>query len=169
MQADIELERARKLVEEQLDINNVLRDTKSQLEKAKSEIDSLLGFKIENMHLKNEMMAKDRKHREEIDNLESDYSHKIRELTADVASRDKVISEQKASIEKLENTIAEKDSIISKQEQDIKVGDELYLDACAVGEYACKKLGKDFKRCLDMKINNYSIPYIFGEQRSYSR
>ena len=42
----------------------------------------------------------------------------------------------------------------------------IYSDAYDVGEYACRKLGQDFERCLHMRNDNYRLSYIFGDERS---
>lgn len=169
VQAHMDFERAENLVKEQLNINEVLRDTKSQLEKARAESERFQKYKWENIDLKNEMRAKDRKHRDEIEHLESGYSGKIKELTVDISNRDKIISEQKESIISLETAVAQKEDVIREQSDTIATWESLYDNACAVGEYACKKLGKNFKRCLDMKNDNYRLSYIFGDERSYYR
>ncbi|MGN1089376.1 MAG: plasmid recombination protein, partial [Huintestinicola sp.] len=154
--------RAEELVREQQEINDVLSDTKAQLRRVTAENDRNKAYRYENDRLKKEIADTDKKHKEEVEK----YSVKIKNLTEDVADRERIISEQQSGISKLEAQITEKDTIISKSKDTIKTWEGLYDNACAVGEYACRKLGRDFDRCLDMKIDNYRLSYIFGDERS---
>lgn len=166
--ADIALWNARRsekcageLVKEQQEINEVLQDTKAELHKIMAENDRNKAYKYENERLKKEIAETDKKHKEEIKN----YSKRIDDLTESAAEMEKVISGHKSVSDELEAKIAEKDAVIGKNNETIEAWERLYNNACAVGEYACKKLGQDFNRCLDMKIENYRLSYIFGDER----
>lgn len=158
--------RAEELGREQQEINYILNDTKAQLRKVTAENDRYRKYEFDNIRLKKEIDDHDKKHREEVEKLTGDYSVKIKNLAKDVADKERIISEQQSGISELEAQISEKDSIISKNKDTIKTWKGLYDNACAVGEYACRKLGRDFDRCLDMKIDNYRLSYIFGDERS---
>lgn len=111
-------------------------------------------------------IANAEKHREEVERLTEDYSQKIETLTENVADRDKTISVQKSKINQFELEIKVKNETIRKDKEDIEILESIYKDACDVVKYACRKLGRDFDRCLDMKIDNYRLSYIFGDERS---
>lgn len=154
--------RAEELVREQQEINDVLSDTKAQLRRVTAENDRNKAYRCENDRLKKEIADTDKKHKEEVEK----YSVKIKKLTEDVADRERNIFEQQSGIAELEAQISAKDTIINKNKDTIKMWEGLYDNACAVGEYACRKLGRNFDRCLDMKIDNYRLSYIFGDERS---
>lgn len=154
--------RAEELVREQQEINDVLSDTKAQLRRVTDENDRNKAYRCENDRLKKEIADTDKKHKEEVEK----YSVKIKKLTEDVADRERNIFEQQSGIAELEAQISAKDTIINKNKDTIKMWEGLYDNACAVGEYACRKLGRNFDRCLDMKIDNYRLSYIFGDERS---
>lgn len=158
--------KAKELAAEQQDINEVLQKTKVELRKAEEDKHRYREYAFENAHLKREIAAYDQKHSEEVERLTKDFSEKIKTLTDDIADKEKVISEQALGIAELEAQITERDTIISKSKDTIKTWEGLYDNACAVGEYACRKLGRNFDRCLDMKIDNYRLSYIFGDERS---
>ena len=166
LDARVAKEKAKELAAEQQDINEVLQKTKAELRKAEEEKHRYREYAFENAHLKREIAAYDQKHSEEVERLTKDFSEKIKTLTDDIADKEKVISEQASGIAELEAQITERDTIISKSKDTIKTWEGLYDNACAVGEYACRKLGRDFDRCLDMKIDNYRLSYIFGDERS---
>lgn len=166
LDARVAKEKAKELASEQQDINEVLQKTKAELRKAEEEKHRYREYAFENAHLKREIAAYDQKHSEEVERLTKDFSVKIKNLTDDIADKEKVISEQASGIAELEAQITERDTIISKSKDTIKTWEGLYDNACAVGEYACRKLGRDFDRCLDMKIDNYRLSYIFGDERS---
>ncbi|MDY3790840.1 MAG: plasmid recombination protein [Oscillospiraceae bacterium] len=166
LDARVAKEKAKELAAEQQDINEVLQKTKAELRKAEEEKHRYREYAFENAHLKREIAAYDQKHSEEVERLTADYSEKIKNLTEEIADKEKVISEQASGIAELEAQITERDTIISKSKDTIKTWEGLYDNACAVGEYACRKLGRDFDRCLDMKIDNYRLSYIFGDERS---
>lgn len=154
--------RAEELVREQQEINDVLSDTKAQLRRVTAENDRNKAYRCENDRLKKEIADTDKKHKEEVEK----YSVKIKKLTEDVADRERNIFEQQSGIAELEAQISAKDTIINKNKDTIKMWEGLYDNACAVGEYACRKLGRNFDSCLDMKIDNYRLSYIFGDERS---
>lgn len=166
LDARVAKEKAKELAAEQQDINEVLQKTKAELRKAEEDKHRYRKYAFENAHLKREIAAYDQKHSEEVERLTKDFSEKIKTLTDDIADKEKVISEQALGIAELEAQITERDTIISKSKDTIKTWEGLYDNACAVGEYACRKLGRDFDRCLDMKIDNYRLSYIFGDERS---
>lgn len=154
---------AQALVKEQQEINDVLQDTKVKLRKAAFYRDK---YKWENSDLKKEIAANAEKHREEVERLTEDYSQKIETLTENVADRDKTISVQKSKINQFELEIKTKNETIQKSKEDIEILESIYKDAYDVGEYACRKLGQDFERCLHMRNDNYRLSYIFGDERS---
>lgn len=166
LDAKVAKEKAMELAAEQQDINEVLQKTKAELHKVEEEKHRYREYAFENAHLKREIAACDQKHSEEVERLTADYSEKIKNLTEEIADKEKVISEQASGISELEAQISEKDSIISKNKDTIRTWKGLFDNACAVGEYACRKLGRDFEHCLDMKIDNYRLSYIFGDERS---
>ncbi len=166
LDARVAKEKAKELAAEQQDINEVLQKTKAELRKAEEDKHRYREYAFENAHLKREIAAYDQKHSEEVERLTKDFSVKIKNLTEEIADKEKVISEQASGIAELEAQITERDTIISKSKDTIKTWEGLYDNACAVGEYACRMLGRDFDRCLDMKIDNYRLSYIFGDERS---
>lgn len=166
LDARVAKEKAKELAAEQQDINEVLQKTKAELRKAEEDKHRYREYAFENADLKRKIAAYDQKHSEEVERLTKDFSEKIKTLTDDIADKEKVISEQALGIAELEAQITERDTIISKSKDTIKTWEGLYDNACAVGEYACRKLGRNFDRCLDMKIDNYRLSYIFGDERS---
>ena len=123
-------------------------------------------YAFENAHLKREIAAYDQKHSEEVERLTKDFSVKIKNLTEEITDEEKDISEQASGIARLELEIKTKEEAIQKSEADVELWKSIYSDAYDVGEYACRKLGQDFERCLHMRNDNYRLSYIFGDERS---
>lgn len=166
LDARVAKEKAKELVAEQQNINEVLQKTKAELRKVEEEKHRYREYAFENAHLKREIAAYDQNHSEEVERLSADYSEKIENLIENVADRDKTISVQKSKINQFELEIKAKDETIQKSKEDIEILESICKDACDVGKYACRKLGQDFDRCLKMRNENYRLSYIFGDERS---
>lgn len=166
LDARVAKEKAKELAAEQQDINEVLQKTKAELRKAEEDKHRYREYAFENADLKREIAAYDQKHSEEVERITADYSEKIKNLTEKIADKEKVISEQASGIAQLELEIQTKKEAIQKSKADVELWKSIYSDAYDVGEYACRKLGQDFERCLHMRNDNYRLSYIFGDERS---
>lgn len=69
----------------------------------------------------------------------------------------------------LEEELQERKKQLQELEQKHKTIESLYDTACECGEYVCDKVGLDFDRILDMRLDGYRLSYIFDEGRGMSR
>lgn len=104
-------------------------------------------------------------------------------LTEHNAALKKQLSDQQAQIQPiqqqnsellervrvLEEEVAQKNEEIQKISEKKQIIDSLYNTACECAEYICNKVGMDFDRILDMRIDGYRLSYIVDEGRGISR
>lgn len=69
----------------------------------------------------------------------------------------------------LEEELQERKKQLQELEQKHKTIESLYDTACECGEYVCDKVGLDFDRILDMRLDGYRLSYIVDEGRGMSR
>lgn len=69
----------------------------------------------------------------------------------------------------MEEELQEKKKQLQELEQKNKTISSLYNTACECAEYVCDKIGMDFDRILDMRLDGYRLSYIVGEGRGMSR
>lgn len=69
----------------------------------------------------------------------------------------------------LEEELQERKKQLQELEQKNKTIESLYDTACECGEYVCDKVGLDFDRILDMRLDGYRLSYIIDGGRGMSR
>lgn len=69
----------------------------------------------------------------------------------------------------LEEELQRKEQQLQVLEKQCKTTESLYNTACECGEYVCDKVGLDFDRIFDMRLDGYRLSFIIDEGRGRSR
>lgn len=104
-------------------------------------------------------------------------------LTENISALKKQLSEQQQQLQPiqqqngelservrvLEEELQKKEQQLQELEKRCKTTESLYDTACECGEYVCDKVGLDFDRIFDMRLDGYRLSYIVDEGRGRSR
>lgn len=164
--ADSMMNRAKKMYEEQHDLNkryDFLEQDRDSLQWKVDELQSdnrkmnemLLDKEQQLEKVKDEMEQKQKR----ADDTHKDDQERIRTLEHESAVKDTKIAD-------LEQTIVQKDEEIEKKDRVCSMWEKLYDAAIEVGQYICKifRLHFDFEKCVDMREDGYRLNYIFDNE-----
>lgn len=104
-------------------------------------------------------------------------------LTENISALKKQLSEQQQQLQPiqqqngelservrvLEEELQKKEQQLQELEKRCKTTESLYDTACECAEYVCDKVGLDFDRIFDMRLDGYRLSYIVDEGRGRSR
>lgn len=104
-------------------------------------------------------------------------------LTENISALKKQLSEQQQQLQPiqqqngelservrvLEEELQKKEQQLQEFEKRCKTTESLYDTACECAEYVCDKVGLDFDRIFDMRLDGYRLSYIVDEGRGRSR
>lgn len=104
-------------------------------------------------------------------------------LSANISALKKQLSEQQQQLQPiqqqngelservrvLEEELQKKNQQLQELEKQCKTTESLYNTACECGEYVCDKVGLDFDRIFNMRLDGYRLSYIVDEGRGRSR
>ena len=163
--ADSMMNRAKKMYEEQHDLNkrydfleqerDSLQWKVDELQSDNRKMDEMLIDKTQELEkVRDEMKQMQKKS----DDTHNDDQQRIRTLERDSAVKNSKISD-------LEQTISLKDKEIEEKDKRISFWKRLYEKAIEVGQYICKifRLRYDFEKCVEMRNEDYRLNYIFGD------
>ena len=104
-------------------------------------------------------------------------------LTENISALKKQLSEQQQQLQPiqqqngelservrvLEEELQQREQQLQELEKKHKTIESLYDTACECAEYVCDKVGLDFDRIFDMRLDGYRLSYIVDEGRGRSR
>lgn len=97
-------------------------------------------------------LKKQLKSLEPVQQQNSEMSERIRALEDELREKEHFLGQNKEKMQELLNN----NNIINK----------LYAAACEIGEYICKKIGLDFHKILDKRLDGYILSYIIDEEQN---
>lgn len=132
-----------------------------------------LQQRVEELMADNSSFVRDimrvKREKTEISTQNADLKKQLQEQQEQIQPIQQQNGELSERVRVLEEELQQREQQLQDLEQKHKTIDSLFDTACECGEYVCDKVGLDFNKILDMRIDGYRLSYIVDEGRGYSR